>query len=86
METDYSERDFTHFEEYDLEFLRELAEDARGNLVDKLELSGNFSEAEKIKNFSTEEWIEWSKKEKERIEVLEEEARKKFAAEFRRAD
>jgi len=86
MESDYSERDFTHFEEYDLEFLRELAEDARENLVDKLELSGNFSEAEKIKNFSTEEWIEWSKKEKERIEVLEEEARKKFAAEFRRAD
>ena len=81
IETDDSKIDFTHFEEYDLEFLQELADKSKSHVVGRLEVLGNFSEAEKIKNFSADEWFKWSKKEKKRIEALEEAVRKKLDSE-----
>lgn len=66
------------FTEEDREFLRELAEKKRCYVVHDLKVLGNFSEAEKIRNFSIDEWSEWAEKEKKRIDALEDAAYKKL--------
>lgn len=69
----WTEEDWKIFSDEDMEFWKELKERYQWQEkdVELLREQGNFSEAERVENFTFEEWNEWSENEKEQILSLE---------------
>lgn len=77
--------DWFNYSEEDYEFIRQIEEsekkfkleNQRDRDILKLMEIGNFSEAEKLENFTTEEWQKWKEAEQQKIESLEKAVNKK---------
>ena len=75
-----TEADWFNFSESDLDLFRELEDKEQifkfeveiHTAQKKLRADGNFAEAERLENFTLEEWKEWKEKEKQRVQLLEE--------------